>query len=98
MRWFLQLFLHQDGSATRKQNVTEIRRMRIYCFMYQILTTPDRLLFYIYGMKMSHRNELMLQKESRIDKLLEARTVMNRKQYHLYAGVEYSFQLWLQTA
>ena len=86
-----------DGSAVLQLSVYSGHK-RFHCLIYQTVTTPDGLLFYMYGPEMGRRHDMMLYRESGMDGILQSTFHIGGGQYCLYVDAAYIIRPWLQTA
>ena len=85
------------GSAVLQRSVYSGHKS-FHCFIYQTVTTPDGLLFYMYGPEVGRRHDMTLYRESGLDGILQSTFNNGGVQYCLYGDAAYILRPWLQTA
>lgn len=70
----------------------------VHCLIYQTITTPYELLFYIFGPEMGRRHDMTLYRHSGLEPVLEEVLIIDRKQYCIYGDATYLLRAWLQMA
>lgn len=71
---------------------------RIHCLVFQTITTPDGLIFHLYGPVEGRRPDAYLYRESGVDLLLQQHLHIDGEQFYLYADKAYVVRPWMQTA
>ena len=66
--------------------------------IYKTITTPDGLMFYLYGPEVGRGHDMTLYRESGLDVSLQQNMVVDGKQYCLYADAAYILRVYLQVA
>lgn len=90
--------MSRPGGRSSLQRSSYSGHKRFHCLIYQNVTTPDGLMFYMYGPEVGRRHDMTLYRESGLGEVLEAVLVINGKQYCLYGDAAYILRPWLQTA
>lgn len=80
------------------QKSTYSGHKRFHCLIYQTVTTPDGLLFYLFGPEVGRRHDMTLYRESGLGTVLEEGMVIDGKQYCIFGDAAYILRAWLQTA
>lgn len=88
----------RPGGRGVLQRSTYSGHKRIHCLIYQTITTPDGLMFYMHGPEVGRRHDMTLYRESGIGAVLEQALVIDGKQYCIYGDAAYMLRPWLQTA
>ena len=65
------------------QRSTYSGHKRFHCLIYQTVTTPDGLMFYLYGPEVDLRQDMTLFRESGLGNVLKQVLVINGKKYCL---------------
>lgn len=68
---------------------------RMHCLIYQTITTPDGLIFHMYGPEVGRRHDLTLLRQSNIEPQLQTLLTEGR-QFYLYGDAAYMLRPWLQ--
>ena len=61
------------------------------------MTSPDGLLFHLYGLMERIRHDLAMSRKSGIDDHLSNMLIIENKQYYIYGDVAYPLQAYLQS-
>lgn len=93
-----KIAMARPGGHGTLQRSTYSGHKRIHCLIYQTMTTPDGLMFYMYGPEVGRRHDMTLYRESRLGEVLEAVMVIDGKQFCLFGDAAYLLRPWLQTA
>ena len=88
----------RPGGVAIKQRVCYSVHKRFHCLIYQTITTPVGLMFYLYGTEVGRRYDMTLYTESGLDVSLQQVMVGDGKQYCLYADAAYILRVYLQVA
>ena len=65
------------------------------CLIYQTITTPDGLIFSLYGPEVGRRHDVTLSRERGIQERLQPCHFINRRQFSLYTDAAYMFVVYL---
>ena len=71
---------------------------RFHCLIYQAVTTPDGLLFNLYGPEVGRRHDLTLLRQSGLQDSLQNCLHINGRQFYIYVDAAYVLKPWLQVA
>ena len=63
------------------QRSTYSGQKRVHCLIYQTITTPDGLKFYLYGPEVGRSHDMTLYRQSGTGDVLEEVLLVNGKQY-----------------
>ena len=66
--------------------------------MYQTVTTPDGLIFRLYGTEVRRRHELTLLRESNLRDRLQVCLKINGRPVYIYGDAAYMIRPWLHVA
>ena len=69
---------------------------RFHCLIYHTVTTPDGLLFNLYGPKVGRRHDLTLLRQNRLQDSLQNCLHINGRQFYIYGDAAYVLKPWLQ--
>ena len=70
---------------------------RMHCFSYQTITTPDGLIFHMYGPVEGRQPDAYLYCKSKMDTVLEENMKVEDVQYCIYGDQAYVLRSWMQT-
>ena len=90
--------MSRPGGPQTIQQARYSKHKRIHCLSYQNITTPEGLMFNLYGPMEGRRHDAMLLRRSGVsDKLKE---VLKKEdiQYYLYGDAAYVLRPWIQTS
>ena len=88
----------RPGGAAIIQRACYSGHKRFHCLIYQTITTPDGLMFYLYGPEVGRRHDMTLYKESNLEADLQENMIVDRTQYCLYGDAAYIPREYLQVA
>ena len=71
---------------------------RYHCLIYQTLTTPDGLIFHMYGPEVGRRHDLTLLRESGLGESLSNCLNVNGRQFYIFGDAAYMLRPWIQVA
>eukprot|EP00171_Calliarthron_tuberculosum_P008950 IDg8950t1 len=71
---------------------------RFHCLTYQTVTTPDRLIFHIYGPIEGRRPDTYLYRKSGLEEHMKTKLIIEGTQHYIYGDSAYVLRPWLQTA
>lgn len=71
---------------------------RIHCLSYQTVTTPDGLIFHLYGPVEGRQPDVFLYPSSGLDETVRNGLIVNGIQYCIYGDQDYVIRPWMQTA
>jgi len=87
----------RPGGPSVNQRSVYSGHKRFHCSIYQTITTPDGLVFHVYGPEEGRRHDLTLYRKSNMDQLLQNHLLIDR-QYCIYEDAAYMLRPWLQVA
>ena len=90
--------MSRPGGAGTLQRACYSGHKRLHCLLYQSLTTPDGLMFHLYGPEVGRRHDMTLYRQSGIDQQLQSHLTIQDRQYCVYGDAAYVLRAWLQTA
>lgn len=88
----------RPGGRGHLQRTVYSGHKRLLCLIYQTITTPDGLMFFMYGPEVGRRHDMTLYRDSGIGEALENVLLIDGKQYCIYGDAAYLLRPWLQTA
>jgi nuclease HARBI1 len=91
-----KIAMARPGGRTSNQRAVYSGHKRFHCFSYQSITTPDGLLFNIYGPEDGRRHDMTLYNKSGIDEELSVAILVDRKQFCIYGDAAYVLRPFLQ--
>jgi len=71
---------------------------RFHCLTYQTISTPDGLIFHLFGPIEGRRADAYLYHASDIDDILRVNLNIGNIQYYIYGDQAYAIRPWLQVA
>ena len=83
------------GTSSNKRSVYSGHK-RYPCLLSQLITTPDGLVFHLFGPVEGRRHDMTLYRMSNTEELLQNSLLIDGKQYCIYGDAAYSFRPWLQ--
>ena len=69
---------------------------RIHCLIHQTITTPDGLLFSLYGPEVGRRHDLTLLRDSGWNEILQECLNVEGSYYYIYGDSAYLLRPWMQ--
>jgi len=86
----------RPGGVGANQRSVYSGHKRFHCFIYQTITTPDGLIFHLYGPEEGRRHDPTLYHNSDMGEVLSQGLLINNKQYCIYGDPAYMLKPWLQ--
>lgn len=90
--------MSRPGGIGANQRTCYSGHKRFHCLIYQTVTTPDGLMFNLYGPEVGRRHDMTLFRESGLNDVLRDGLMIGGNQYCLYGDAAYVVRPWLQTA
>jgi len=90
--------MSRPGGVGANQRTCYSGHKRFHCLIYQTVTTPDGLMFYLYGPEVGRRHDMTLYRQSNLDSALQEGLSIDGKQYCVYGDSAYLLRPWIQTA
>ena len=90
-----KISMARPGGRTSNQRAVYSGHKRFHFFSYQSITTPDGLLFNIYGPEDGRRHEITIYNKSGIYEELSAALLVDGKQFCIYGDAAYVLQPFL---
>lgn len=88
----------RTGGRTIMQRSCYSGQKRFHCLIYQSMTTPDGLMYYLYGLEVGRRHDMTLYRDSGLDVVLQNALLMDEQQFCLYGDAAYIMRTWLPIA
>lgn len=88
----------RQGDHNRNQRAMYTGHRRTWCMKWQTLSTPDGLIFHLWGPEDRRRHDSTLYSKSGIDGILEDGLLINGDLYCVYADAAYFLRAWMQVA
>ena len=79
----------RPGGENANQRSVYSGHKRIHCLMYQTITTPDGLIYSLYGPEVGRRHDLTLYTDSGWDDKLKQYLVIDGIQYYIYSDAAF---------
>lgn len=67
----------------------------MHCLVYQIISTPDGLMFYVFGLIEGKRRDLTLQCQSQWENVLANCFYINDHQFYTFEDSVYELRTWM---
>ena len=90
--------MSRPGGHSSLQRSCYSGHKRFHCLMYQTETTPDGLIFHLYGLEVGGRHDLTLLRESKLQDRLQICLKINGRQFYIYSDAAYMIRPWLQVS
>lgn len=78
------------------QRSTYSGQNRVHCIKFQSITSPDGLVFHLFGPVEGRRHDMMMYYLSGIDSALRESLLIGEVQYYVYGDSAYVLRAWLQ--
>ena len=88
----------RPGGHNRNQRALYTGHRRTWCLKWQTVSTPDGLIFHLWGPEDGRRHDSTLYRKSGMDEILEHGLLINGIRYCIYADAAYILRAWLQVA
>lgn len=86
----------RPGGSNANQRALYSGHKRTWCLKFQTVSTPDGLIFHLYGPEDGRRHDTTLYAKSNLDLLLQNGLSVGATQFCLYADQAYILRPWLQ--
>ena len=86
-----------DGNSFNQRSCYSGQK-RFHCLAYWTITTPDGLLFHLYGPIAGRHSDAYMYRESEMDYYLRDHIFVHATQYYLYSDQAYVFRPRMQVA
>lgn len=88
----------RPGGHNSNQRALYTGHKRTWCLKWQSVSTPDGLIFHLWGPEDGRRHNSTLYNKSGIDSILEDGLLLSMIRYCIYADAAYVLRPWLQVA
>ncbi|PXF47633.1 hypothetical protein BWQ96_02612 [Gracilariopsis chorda] len=88
----------RPGGLASNQRSCFSGHTRKHCLKYLTISTPDGLIFYLYGPEVGRRHDMTVMRRSDIESNMESSLVIEGTQYYVYGDPAFGLRPWLQTA
>ena len=88
--------MRRPGGSSMNQRSCYAGHERFHCLLYQTITTPDGLMFDLYGPEVGRRHDMTLLRESGLDQQIQDNMIIYCKQYCLYGDAVYILRAYIQ--
>lgn len=85
----------RPGGVNAYQRAVYSGHKRIHCLIYQTVTTPDGLMFGMYGPVEGRRHDLTLLRESRWDDIWREALFIDGEWFYVYGDSAYLLRPWM---
>lgn len=90
--------MERPGGINGLQRSCYSGHKRMCCLSYQTITTPDGLIFSLYGPEVGRRHDITLLRGSGINEALEACLIIEEEQYYVFGDDAYILRPWFQVS
>ena len=87
----------RPGGSGCNQRACYSGHKRFHYLVYQTITTPDGLIFSLYGPEVGRRHDLTLLRNSGISERLQNCLTIGDRHYYIYGDAAYVLRPWLLT-
>ena len=88
--------MERPGGINSLQRACYSGHKRMPCLVYQTVTTPDGLIFSLYGPVVGRRHDLTVLRESGLNEELQNCLNINGDQFYIFGDKAYVLRPWLQ--
>lgn len=88
--------ISMPGGPNMNQRACYSGHKRFHCLSYQTLTTPDGLIFALYGPVVGRRYDLTLLLKGVWNETLQHSLITDNRQYYIYGDGAYQLRPWIQ--
>lgn len=90
--------MHRPGALNANQRVVYSGHKRSHCLVYQSISTPDGLIFHMFGPEVGRRHDITLYRQAGMDDILRDSLLIDDRQFYIYGDPAYILRPWLQVA
>lgn len=90
-----KIMISRPGGHGSMQKSVYSGHKRKHCLIYQTLTTPDGLMFALFGPEVGRRHDLTLYRESGWEQVLQDVLSVDGTQYCIYGDCAYLLRPWM---
>ena len=90
--------LTRPGGASVHQQSVYSGHKRQHCLIYQTISTPDGLIFHMYGPEVGRRHDLTILRFSGLPEVLPTAFQIDDSQHYIFGDAAYMTRPWLQAA
>lgn len=87
--------MQRPGAEHENQQSVYSGHKRMHCLIYQNLTTPDGLMFALYGPEVGRRHDLTLLRNSNWNEILHNSLLIEGNWYYIYGHAAYLMRPWM---
>lgn len=87
--------MQRPSGSRRYQQSCYSGHKRFHCLTYQTLTTPDGLIFGLYGPIVGRRHDLTVLRNSGWEPILENSLYINERQFYIFGDQAYILRPWM---
>lgn len=88
--------MQRPGGSSQNQRCVYSGHKRFHCLIYQTMTTPDGLVFALYGPEEGRRHDLTLLRKSGWNERLQEALLIDGEYYYIYGDSAYMLRPWMQ--
>ena len=93
---YTRIQMCRPGGENAMQRSVYSGHKRLHCLIYQTITSPDDLIFSMYGPKVGRRHDMTLYRQSKIGDDLQTCLNIAGRQFCIYGDPAYMLRQWLQ--
>lgn len=86
----------RPGGHNSYQRAVYSGHKRVHCLIYQTVTTPDGLMFSLYGPMEGRRHDMTLLRESNWNEVLSQCLFIDGEWFYIYGDAAYLLRPWMQ--
>lgn len=85
----------RPGGHNRNQRAVFSGHKRMHCLIYQTISTPDGLMFSLFGPLEGRRHDLTLLRQSDWEQILSNTLTIDGRQYYIFGDSAYLLRPWM---
>ena len=88
--------MERPGGENSMQRSCYSGHKRMPCLIYQTITTPDGLIFSLYGPEVGRRHDITVLRSSGVSEILQDCLQIDGEQFYIFADKAYILRPWMQ--
>lgn len=88
--------IQRPGGHGTNQRSCYSGHKRMHCLIYQTISTPDGMIYAMYGPVEGRRHDLTVLRQSEWEPVMEQCMIVNGQQYNIYGDSAYLLRPWMQ--
>lgn len=93
-----KIFMSRPREPILNQQLCYSGHKKRQCLIYLTVTTPDGLMFYLYGSEVGSRHDVTLYRQSGLDDALQELCGIKGQQFYVYGNSAFIMRTWMQIA